>query len=264
MEYLGSQSDLIWSRSSTRTCSLRKLPAKVRLVVYRHVVPGDGNYNGKHPDFLGALRPDKNLYLEFLTEVQNTSSTTKGVTLSSSIALPWDGTSTKDPLSRAVRDISSMYKDLFGASLVSHIPNFPKLTRFNLVIHNHGQSGEDIEIEEVTDLNRLLEGLSGHFRTLMPKLSRVSTADLEDEQRIEFERVFEELPSDIRTCLTWMWHRYPWELEINMQRVLARSRLRVLPTGGEFSDVTCLGVSTTWFWQAAEGETLLPKRRLSR
>ncbi|PVH85777.1 hypothetical protein DL98DRAFT_583366 [Cadophora sp. DSE1049] len=270
------------------------------------VAPRD-DYLGKHPGFLGALRPDKTLYMEFLAEFQKLTTYVLDEYKRGSLDLfcsmrpkvlasirklkvvylqhhevdemrdrvgqhnaPLGWYFDKDALSRAANvqeltwDISSIYKDLFGVSLVSHIPDFRQLRRFNLVIHNHGQSGEDMEVHEVTDLDHLLEGLSGHFSTLMPKTSRVYTADFEDEPKMEFERAFDNLPSDIRTCLTWLWHRYPWDFEINMQRVLARSRLKTLPTGGCFSDVTCLGVSETWFWEAAEGETLLGSKRSSR
>ena len=69
-EYL--HADQIWSRLSSCTCSLRKLPAEVRLIVYRYVAP-EGDYLGKHPALLGALRPDKLLYMEFLAEFKKRS-----------------------------------------------------------------------------------------------------------------------------------------------------------------------------------------------
>lgn len=49
-----------------------------------------------------------------------------------------------------------------------------------------------------------------------------------------------------------------------MQRILARSRLNGLPTGGGLSEVTGLGISEAWFWQAAEGETLIGKQFIKK
>lgn len=161
-------------------------------------------------------------------------------------------------------DLSSIHKDLFGAFFVSHIPEFRHLTRFNLVIHNAGTGGELIEAHELTDLDHLLRGLCCHFSNLMPKIGRVCSADFEDEAREEFDRAFDNQEEDIRNCLIWMRSNYPWQFEVNMQRILARSRLGGLPTGGGLSEVTGLGISETWFWQAAEGETLLGEQYLER
>ncbi|KAK0119272.1 hypothetical protein ONS95_008121 [Cadophora gregata] len=298
-------SDQIWSRSGgKRTCTLYRLPTEIRHIAYEYIETSD-EYLGKHPHFLAALRPDKFLYLEFLTFFQKKTTyvldeykcgsldlfcSMRDTVLASILKLKvvylqyheaderldksqphkallgWKFD--KDSLSKAINvveltfDLSFMYRNLFGASFVSHIPDFPQLTRFNLVISEHGRSGQEarlLDLQEVTDLDQLLDGVSDHFHTIMPKISRVSVTTFEDEPRNEFVRVFDSLPSDIRDCLTWLWHRDGWGCDFQMQKVLAHSRLKKLPMGGGCSDVTCLGVSETWFWVAAKGRTLVGK-----